>query len=48
MNRTSIFTYPLALILALGCEDGFLCEPQPNCELPYFNDVWRYALPTSQ
>jgi hypothetical protein len=25
----------------LGGEDGFLCEPQPDCELPYFNDVWR-------
>ena len=25
----------------LGGEFGFLCEPQPDCELPYFNDVWR-------
>ncbi len=25
----------------LGGEVGFLCEPQPDCELPYFNDVWR-------
>lgn len=25
----------------LGGERGFLCEPQPDCELPYFNDVWR-------
>jgi len=25
----------------LGGEAGFLCEPQPDCELPYFNDVWR-------
>ena len=28
-------------MILLGGEDGFLCEPQPNCELPYFNDVWR-------
>ena len=27
----------------LGGEDGFLCEPQPDCELPYFNDVWTTA-----
>jgi hypothetical protein len=25
----------------LGGENGFLCEPFPGCELPYFNDVWR-------
>ena len=25
----------------LGGEQGFLCEPEPDCELPYFNDVWR-------
>ncbi len=25
----------------LGGEDGFTCEPLPDCELPYFNDVWR-------
>lgn len=25
----------------LGGEFGFLCEPLPNCELPYLNDVWR-------
>ena len=25
----------------LGGEFGFLCEPQPDCQLPYFNDVWR-------
>lgn len=28
-------------MILLGGEDGFLCEPQPNCQLPYFNDVWR-------
>jgi hypothetical protein len=28
-------------MVLLGGEDGFLCEPQPDCELPYFNDVWR-------
>jgi hypothetical protein len=25
----------------LGGEFGFLCQPQPDCQLPYFNDVWR-------
>jgi hypothetical protein len=25
----------------LGGEQGFLCGPEPDCELPYFNDVWR-------
>ena len=25
----------------LGGEVGFRCEPQPDCEPPYFNDVWR-------
>jgi hypothetical protein len=25
----------------LGGENGFLCEPLPQCQLPYFNDVWR-------
>lgn len=24
-----------------GGEQGFLCEPFPGCELPYYNDVWR-------
>jgi hypothetical protein len=24
----------------LGGEDGFTCEPLPDCEPPYFNDVW--------
>ncbi len=24
----------------LGGEDGFTCEPLPDCEAPYFNDVW--------
>ena len=23
-----------------GGEDGFTCEPLPDCEPPYFNDVW--------
>lgn len=27
----------------LGGEDGFVCEPLPDCEPPYFNDVWRSA-----
>ena len=25
----------------LGGEAGFLCQPQPDCDPPYFNDVWR-------
>ena len=25
----------------LGGEAGFICDPLPDCELPYFNDVWR-------
>jgi len=25
----------------LGGEDSFVCEPLPDCEPPYFNDVWR-------
>ena len=24
-----------------GGEDGFTCEPLPDCDAPYFNDVWR-------
>ncbi|GAA5218822.1 hypothetical protein ACFSJ3_05730 [Corallincola platygyrae] len=28
-------------IYLLGGEDGFLCQPQPFCEPPYYNDVWR-------
>jgi len=28
-------------IYLLGGEDGFVCEPLPFCEPPYFNDVWR-------
>lgn len=27
----------------LGGEAGFTCEPLPDCEPPYFNDVWRTA-----
>lgn len=27
----------------IGGEEGFICEPLPDCELPYFNDVWRSA-----
>lgn len=26
-----------------GGEVGFVCEPLPDCEPPYFNDVWRSA-----
>lgn len=25
----------------LGGEVGFICQPFPGCEPPYFNDVWR-------
>ena len=28
-------------LYVLGGEQGFLCQPEPDCELPYFNDVWR-------
>ncbi|TCI01169.1 hypothetical protein EZV61_18960 [Corallincola luteus] len=28
-------------IYLLGGENGFLCQPQPSCKPPYFNDVWR-------
>jgi len=28
-------------IYLLGGENGFTCEPLPNCKPPYFNDVWR-------
>ena len=28
-------------LYVLGGEDGFTCDPLPNCEPPYFNDVWR-------
>jgi len=24
-----------------GGEDGFTCEPLPDCDAPYFNDVWQ-------
>jgi hypothetical protein len=27
----------------LGGEDGFICLPLPDCDPPYFNDVWRSA-----
>ncbi len=30
-------------IFLLGGEDGFTCEPLPDCEAPYFNDVWSTA-----
>jgi hypothetical protein len=28
------------LIWLFGGEDGFTCSPLPDCEAPYFNDVW--------
>jgi hypothetical protein len=28
-------------IYLLGGEVGFICQPFPGCEPPYFNDVWR-------
>ena len=30
-------------IWLFGGEDGFTCSPLPDCEPPYFNDVWRSA-----
>ena len=26
-----------------GGEDGFTCSPLPDCDAPYFNDVWKTA-----
>ena len=31
------------LLFLLGGEVGFTCEPLPDCEAPYFNDVWVTA-----
>lgn len=31
------------LLFLFGGEDGFTCEPLPDCEPPYFNDVWATA-----
>lgn len=31
------------LLYLFGGEDGFTCEPIPDCEPPYFNDVWVTA-----
>lgn len=31
------------LMFLFGGEDDFTCEPLPNCEPPYFNDVWVTA-----
>ncbi|MGA1051167.1 MAG: hypothetical protein ACO3WU_02615 [Ilumatobacteraceae bacterium] len=28
------------LLFLFGGEDGFTCEPLPDCDPPYFNDVW--------
>ena len=28
-------------IYLLGGEVGFVCQPYPGCDPPYFNDVWR-------
>ncbi|MFT5204631.1 MAG: hypothetical protein ACI9C1_004042 [Candidatus Aldehydirespiratoraceae bacterium] len=30
-------------IWLFGGEDGFTCSPLPDCEAPYFNDVWHSA-----
>lgn len=27
-------------LFVIGGEEGFTCEPLPDCEAPYFNDVW--------
>ena len=26
-----------------GGESGFICDPLPDCEQPYYNDAWRSA-----
>jgi hypothetical protein len=31
------------LLFLFGGEDGFTCDPLPDCEPPYFNDVWVTA-----
>ena len=31
------------LLFLFGGEDGFTCDPLPDCEAPYFNDVWVTA-----
>lgn len=36
----SVVAFDDALWL-FGGEDGFTCEPLPDCDVPYFNDVWR-------
>ena len=28
-------------LFLLGGETGFICSPQPDCEPPYYNDVWK-------
>ncbi len=30
-------------LFLLGGEEGFVCSPLPDCEPPYFNDVWSTA-----
>jgi hypothetical protein len=30
-------------IWLFGGEDGFTCSPLPDCDAPYFNDVWKTA-----
>ena len=37
---SSVVAFEGALWL-FGGEDGFTCEPLPDCDAPYFNDVWR-------
>jgi len=36
----AVVTHDDAIYL-LGGEVGFVCQPFPGCEPPYFNDVWR-------
>jgi hypothetical protein len=36
----AVVTHDDAIYL-LGGEVGFICQPFPGCEPPYFNDVWR-------
>ena len=31
------------LLFLFGGEDGFTCEPLPDCDAPYFDDVWVTA-----
>lgn len=39
----AIVTVKDGYMYLLGGEAGFICDPLPFCDPPYFNDVWRSA-----